>query len=176
MCQGLKTSVRWTQQLAIPVAVLLLLSLARPLLAAEPQERVREILKAVAEVLRDPSLQGPDNQAERKQRVRQVILDTFDFNEMAKLALGPYWTDSDLSNGRSLLACLATSSSDHTTTWGSGFCPSDNLRTAGNPSRRIVPWSKQSLSTRRHMGSSRSSTGSFTRTSDGPCSMSPSMG
>jgi phospholipid transport system substrate-binding protein len=79
------------QQLAIPVAVLLLLSVARPVLAAEPQERMREILNAVAAVLKDPSLQGSDKQAERRQRVRQIILDTFDFEEMAKLALGPYW-------------------------------------------------------------------------------------
>ena len=91
MSQGLKTSVRWMQQLAIPVAVLLLLSFARPVLAAEPQERMREILNAVAAVLKDPSLQGQDKQAERQQRVRQIILDTFDFEEMAKLALGPSW-------------------------------------------------------------------------------------
>jgi phospholipid transport system substrate-binding protein len=91
MSQGLKTSVRWIQQLAIPLAVLLLLSFARPALAAEPQERMREILNAVAAVLKAPSLQGPDKQAERQQRVRQIILDTFDFEEMAKLALGPYW-------------------------------------------------------------------------------------
>jgi phospholipid transport system substrate-binding protein len=79
------------QQLAIPVAVLLLLSCARPVLAAEPQERMREILNAVAAVLKDPSLWGPNKQAERQQRVRQIILDTFDFEEMAKLALGPSW-------------------------------------------------------------------------------------
>ncbi len=51
---------------------------------------MRESLNAVAAVLQDPSLQGPDKQAERTQRVRQIILDTFDFEEMAKLALGPY--------------------------------------------------------------------------------------
>jgi phospholipid transport system substrate-binding protein len=79
------------QQLAIPVAVLLLLSAARPVLAAQPQEQIKEALDAVALVLKDPSLQGPDKQAERRQRVRQIILDTFDFEEMAKLALGPYW-------------------------------------------------------------------------------------
>ena len=91
MSQGLKTSVRWMQQLAIPVAVLLLLSFARPVLAAEPQERMQEILNAVAAVLKDPSLRGQDKQAERQQRVRQIILDTFDFEEMSKLALGPNW-------------------------------------------------------------------------------------
>jgi phospholipid transport system substrate-binding protein len=86
-----KRSLRWMQQLAIPVAVLLLLSAARPVLAAQPQEQIKEALDAVALVLKDPSLQGPDKQAERRQRVRQIILDTFDFEEMAKLALGPYW-------------------------------------------------------------------------------------
>ena len=91
MFQGLKTSARWMQQLAIPVAVLILLSFARPVLAAEPQERMREILNAVAAVLKDPSLRGQDKQAERQQRVRQIILDTFDFEEMSKLALGPNW-------------------------------------------------------------------------------------
>jgi phospholipid transport system substrate-binding protein len=89
MFQGLKTSARWMQQLAIPVAVLLLLSFARPVLAAEPQERMRESLNAVAAVLKDPSLRGQDKQAERQQRVRQIILDTFDFEEMSTLALGP---------------------------------------------------------------------------------------
>jgi phospholipid transport system substrate-binding protein len=52
---------------------------------------MREILNAVAAVLKDLRLQGPDQQAERQQRVRQIILDAFDFEEMAKLALGPSW-------------------------------------------------------------------------------------
>jgi phospholipid transport system substrate-binding protein len=49
-----------------------------------------EILNAVAAVLKDPSLQAPDKQAERKPCVRQIIFDRFDFQEMAKLALGAY--------------------------------------------------------------------------------------
>jgi phospholipid transport system substrate-binding protein len=91
MSQRWNTPVRWTQRLAIPVAVLLLLSVARPALAAGPQDQIQKVLDAVAAVLKDPSLQGPDKQAERRQRVRQIILDMFDFEEMAKLALGPYW-------------------------------------------------------------------------------------
>jgi hypothetical protein len=63
------------QQLAIPVAVQLLLSTARPVLAAQPQEQIKKALDAVALVLKDPSRQGPDKQAERRQRVRQIILD-----------------------------------------------------------------------------------------------------
>jgi hypothetical protein len=69
MSQRCKTSVRWMQQLVILVAVRLRLGSARPVLAAEPQERTRESLNAVAAVLNYPSLQGPDNQAGRRQHV-----------------------------------------------------------------------------------------------------------
>jgi hypothetical protein len=46
------------------VAVLLLLSVARPALAAGPQEQIQKVLDAVASVLKDPSRQGPDKQAD----------------------------------------------------------------------------------------------------------------
>ena len=91
MSQRGNTAARWMPPLAIAVAVLLLLGSARSALAAEPQDRVRGSLNSVAAVLKDPGLQGPDKQAERRQRVRQIILDTFDFGEMATLALGPSW-------------------------------------------------------------------------------------
>ena len=91
MSQRWNTAARCMPALAIAAAVLLLLGSARPALAAGPQERVRESLKAVAAVLKDPNLQGQDKQAERRQRVRQIILDTFNFEEMAMLALGPSW-------------------------------------------------------------------------------------
>ena len=180
MFQGLKTSVRWMQQLAIPVAVLLLLSLARPVLAAEPQERMREILNAVAAVLKDPSLQGPDKQAERQQRMRQIILDTFDFEEMAKLALRPSGdrlTPQQRTEFVSLFGTLFERSYNNLVLrFLSERQSTYDLRTTGNPSRRIALWSRRLLSTRRQVDSSRSSTGSFTRTSGGLCTMSSSMG
>jgi hypothetical protein len=43
-----------------------------------PRCQVQKAPDAVAAVLKDHSLQGPDKQAERQQRVRQIILDTFD--------------------------------------------------------------------------------------------------
>jgi hypothetical protein len=81
-----KTSVRRLHQLVLPVAVLLLLNLARPVLAAGPQDELRESLNTMTATLKDPSLQSADKRAERQQRVRQIIRDTFDFEEMAKLA------------------------------------------------------------------------------------------
>jgi len=71
--------------------VVMHLSLSLAAVAAAPQERVRGTLEAVAAVMHDPLLQGSDNAAERKQRVRHIILDTFDFEEMAPGTLGAHW-------------------------------------------------------------------------------------
>jgi phospholipid transport system substrate-binding protein len=67
------------------------LSLARPALGAGPQERVQATLHAIAAVLDNPSLQSGDKDPERKQRVRQIILEAFDFQEMAREVLGAHW-------------------------------------------------------------------------------------
>lgn len=62
-----------------------------PARAAGPQDRVQQTLAAVSAVLRDPALQGADSQPERRRRVRNIIYDTFHFDEMAQESLGPYW-------------------------------------------------------------------------------------
>src|SRR6266511_4833179 len=92
MSQGWKPSGSCTQRLVWIIAGLMSLSigLARPALAAEPQERVDGILAAVSAVMHDPHLQGLDHQMERKQRVRRIIIDAFDFAEMGRVALGAH--------------------------------------------------------------------------------------
>jgi phospholipid transport system substrate-binding protein len=76
---------------ALTLAVLLDLGAALPALGAGPQERVSATLAAVSAVLDDPTLQGPNRDQERKQRVRQIIFEAFDFQEMAREALGGHW-------------------------------------------------------------------------------------
>ena len=73
------------------VAVLICLGFTLPALAAEPQDHIKQTLDAVTAVLDDPQLQGSGNVADRKQRVRKIIYETFDFQQMAKEALGPQW-------------------------------------------------------------------------------------
>jgi len=67
------------------------LGLARPALGAEPQERVQATLNAVSATLGNPGLQGGDKDRERKQRIRQIIFEAFDFQEMAREVLGAQW-------------------------------------------------------------------------------------
>jgi phospholipid transport system substrate-binding protein len=73
------------------LAILMQLLLSPAVIAAMPQERVHEILDAVSTVVQDPQLQGRDRAEERTQRVQQVIFDAFDFEDMARLALGASW-------------------------------------------------------------------------------------
>jgi phospholipid transport system substrate-binding protein len=75
----------------LALAVSIDLGLARPARGAEPQERVQATLNAVSAILDDPTLQGADKDPERKQRVRQIILEAFDFQAMANESLGTYW-------------------------------------------------------------------------------------
>src|SRR5919109_2830158 len=93
MSQGCNKLERCTPRLAWIIVGLISLSMgvARPVLAAGPQERVREILAAVAAVMHAPHLQGTDHQLERQQRVRRIIVDAFDFAEMGRVALGAHW-------------------------------------------------------------------------------------
>ena len=65
--------------------------LARPALGAGPQERVQATLTTVSAILGNPDFQGANKDMERKQRIRQVIFEAFDFQEMAREVLGAYW-------------------------------------------------------------------------------------
>jgi phospholipid transport system substrate-binding protein len=91
MSQRWKTFERRHPLWTFIMAMLIAMSFSRPALAADPQARVREILEAVSTVMHDPQLQGSEKEGERKQRVRQIIFDTFDFDEMARMALGSHW-------------------------------------------------------------------------------------
>jgi hypothetical protein len=61
--------------------------LAVPAHAESPRERVTTMLTAITSVLRDPAAEGT---VQRDQRVREVIFESFHFDEMAELTLGAH--------------------------------------------------------------------------------------
>jgi len=73
--------------------MLLVAQLARPVSAAAsaPRERISDIMAAAQVVFRDPALQGADRAPQRRERVRSIIADAFDFPSMARESLGPQW-------------------------------------------------------------------------------------
>ena len=76
------------------VAALALLgcaALPTPVWAAAPQERVRSLVAAVSAVLEDPAFRGAGRKLERRTQVATIINKAFDFESMARDALGPPW-------------------------------------------------------------------------------------
>lgn len=64
---------------------------ALPAFGAGPQERVQITMNAVSAIMDAPTLKGADKDQERKERVRQIIFEAFDFREMARESLGAHW-------------------------------------------------------------------------------------
>jgi phospholipid transport system substrate-binding protein len=72
---------------------LALLLLMEPVVvtAAAPGQEVRQSIDKLIAILNDPQLQGKAKEAERRQKLKQVIYERFDFTEMAKRSLGAEW-------------------------------------------------------------------------------------
>ena len=59
--------------------------------AGEPQEKIRATTDAVIAILQDDSLKVPERKKERRDKIRQAVVNRFGFDEMAKRSLGRYW-------------------------------------------------------------------------------------
>jgi phospholipid transport system substrate-binding protein len=69
------------------LASLLLIGVTSVVEAGEPLEKVRQTINSVLDVLANQDLPEP----ERKAKIREVILQRFNFEEMAKRSLGRHW-------------------------------------------------------------------------------------
>jgi phospholipid transport system substrate-binding protein len=77
--------------LVIALTSLWLLSPAKAAEAGEPQDLIRQTLTGLLAVLTDDTLKAPEQRQERHRRIAQVVSQSFDFKEMARRSLGPYW-------------------------------------------------------------------------------------
>jgi phospholipid transport system substrate-binding protein len=84
-------SIRNWRNLTIPVAAAICLSLVAHGRAGEPLEMVRSSVEKVVAVLRDPKLKSPEKKNERIDRLKEIINSIFDYDEMARRALGAHW-------------------------------------------------------------------------------------
>lgn len=66
-------------------------SVATTVPADGPTAQVKATIDKVLDILRDPALKGPQAEAARSKRLREVIFARFDFSEMAKRTLGIHW-------------------------------------------------------------------------------------
>jgi phospholipid transport system substrate-binding protein len=59
--------------------------------SAVPLDTVKEHVNKVLEVLRDPALQGEPGRKVKKERIRSISEEMFDFTELSKRSLGQNW-------------------------------------------------------------------------------------
>ena len=59
--------------------------------AGEPLDLVRTAVDKAVQTLKDPKLQSQDKKRERIERLREALNPIFDYEEMAKRALGTHW-------------------------------------------------------------------------------------
>ena len=82
-----------TMRLRLMAGIVALGLLAGVAGAGEPLEKIRQTVEAVLAVLADESLQGTENQASRRQLLRQAVYQRFGFEEMTRRSLGRHWRD-----------------------------------------------------------------------------------
>jgi len=59
--------------------------------AGEPLDLVRTAVDKAVQILKDPKLQSQDKRRDRIERLREALNPIFDYEEMAKRALGTHW-------------------------------------------------------------------------------------
>jgi phospholipid transport system substrate-binding protein len=62
-------------------------------LAGAPTDTVKATVDKVISVLKDPALKAPSKEKDRRAKIRAAVFEVFDFGEMAKRSLGPYWRE-----------------------------------------------------------------------------------
>ena len=65
--------------------------IAPPADAGEATEQLRAGIRGVLEILREPDLKEPERKAERRSRIREIIHQYFDFEEMSRRSLARQW-------------------------------------------------------------------------------------
>jgi phospholipid transport system substrate-binding protein len=63
--------------------------------ATTPKQLVERTVDQALAVLRDPKLQGPGKRGERFEKVRAIVSEAFDWEDMAQRSLGVHWRSID---------------------------------------------------------------------------------
>ena len=74
-------------------AVLVTIAVAGPVHASAPSDTLRDGVDRALRILEDPGLAGAAHATERRRQVREIADGLFDFEEMARRALGVHWRE-----------------------------------------------------------------------------------
>src|SRR5687767_9785154 len=77
--------------LRVGFSIILFIAVATAAQAGEPTDQLKTHVDEVLKVLENPALRAPDKADERRDVIRKVANQIFDFEETAKRALGAHW-------------------------------------------------------------------------------------
>ena len=79
--------------------------------AGAPQEQLRQSVDKLISILNDPQLKGEQKRNERRQKLKEVLYQRFDFTEMARRSLGSEWRRRTPEEQKEFVRLLPISSS-----------------------------------------------------------------
>ena len=68
-----------------------ILSIAVPVLAAEPMEAIKQTTDKVLSIVTNPALKPPSKASEKEKLIRQAVDERFDWQEMTRRSLATHW-------------------------------------------------------------------------------------
>jgi phospholipid transport system substrate-binding protein len=80
---------------ALMALTVLCLTDPRLLFSEQPMDRIKSAIERISEVLQNVSAKSGANKAEAVQMIREIILPSFDFAEMARRSMGDRWKNLD---------------------------------------------------------------------------------
>ncbi len=83
--------VRLVAAAAVVILVLALVLHAAPVLAGTPTDQVRNRVDRVLQILDDPQMKAEGHAADRRQAIRSVANELFDFREISQRSLARHW-------------------------------------------------------------------------------------
>lgn len=61
--------------------------------SSQPQDLLKSSIDRILEVLRDPGLKAEDRREDRRDKLRTIANQRFDYRKMSQLSLGKHWND-----------------------------------------------------------------------------------
>lgn len=71
--------------------LLFFLGVTVPVLAGEPEEKIKQTTDKILSILTDPALKNPSKEGERRKLIRGAVDEQFDWEEMARRSLARHW-------------------------------------------------------------------------------------
>jgi phospholipid transport system substrate-binding protein len=96
----------WTGLVALLLGAPALAEPGKATSDASPVALVQRTVDQALAVLRDPALSGADKRKQRFERVRAIVSEVFDWEDMAKRSLGVHWRDIDDAKRARFVAAL----------------------------------------------------------------------